>query len=130
MGSKFNAEYFAELSIYFAFILYELFHVMSTSYVIHNKCRIFLRRRCIHWNVIYNLPWKIKAKIDETQKCKFCGEQDETVNQKVKKFNKAAQEEYKTMHGWVGRIIHWELCKGLNFDQLLPNGIFPNQNPL
>ena len=27
-----------------------------------------------------------------------------------------AQNENKTKHDWVGKLIHWELCKKLKFD--------------
>ena len=27
-----------------------------------------------------------------------------------------AQKEYKARHDWVGRVIHWELCKKFPFD--------------
>ena len=27
-----------------------------------------------------------------------------------------AQKEYKTWHDWVGKVIHWELCKRLKLD--------------
>ena len=30
--------------------------------------------------------------------------------------NNIAQKEYKPQHDWVGKMIHWELCKRLNFD--------------
>ena len=26
------------------------------------------------------------------------------------------KKEYKTMHDWVGKVIHWELCNELKFD--------------
>ena len=26
------------------------------------------------------------------------------------------QREYKTKYGWVGNMMHWELCKKLKFD--------------
>ena len=29
---------------------------------------------------------------------------------------KLAQKEYKIRHEWVGKVIHWELRKNLNFD--------------
>ena len=60
----------------------------------------------------------IKAKIDRTQqnsKCRMCGERDETINHIVSECSKLAQREYKTRHDWVGKVIHWELCKKLNF---------------
>ena len=60
----------------------------------------------------------VKAKIDRTQqnsKCRMCGERDETVNHIISECSKLAQREYKTRHDWVGKVIHWELCKKLNF---------------
>ena len=27
-----------------------------------------------------------------------------------------AQKEYKTRHDWVGKVIHWEICKKFEFD--------------
>ena len=27
-----------------------------------------------------------------------------------------AQKEYKARHGWVGKLIHWEMCKKFKFD--------------
>ena len=29
---------------------------------------------------------------------------------------KLAQKEYKTRYDWMGKVIHWELCKKLKFD--------------
>ena len=29
---------------------------------------------------------------------------------------KSAQEEYKTRHDWMGKVIHWELSKKFKFD--------------
>ena len=31
-------------------------------------------------------------------------------------FIKLAQKECKTMHDWVGKVIHWELRKSLRFN--------------
>ena len=58
----------------------------------------------------------IKAKIDNTQeqsKCRMCGEKDETVNHliSVSECSKMAQREYKRRHDWVGRRVHWDVCK-------------------
>ena len=38
------------------------------------------------------------------------------VNHIVSEHSKLAQKEYKTWHHWVGKVIHLELCKRLNFD--------------
>ena len=34
----------------------------------------------------------------------------------VSELSKLAQKEYKTKHDWMGKVIHWELCKKLKFD--------------
>ena len=33
-----------------------------------------------------------------------------------KRMQQISTEKYKTRHNWVGKVIHWELCKKLNFD--------------
>ena len=40
------------------------------------------------------------------------------INHRVSKYNKLAQREYNTRHDWVGKMIHWEFCKRLNFDHI------------
>ena len=60
----------------------------------------------------------IKARIDKMQqnsKCRLCGNRDETINH-ISECSKLAQKEYKTRHNWVGKGIHWEMCKKLKFD--------------
>ena len=44
------------------------------------------------------------------------GSKYETINRIVSECSKVPQNEYKTKHEWVGRVIHWELCKKLKFD--------------
>ena len=34
----------------------------------------------------------------------------------ISKCSKLAQEEYKTRHDWVIKVIHWELCEEMKFD--------------
>ena len=61
----------------------------------------------------------IKARIDKTQqnsKCRLCGDRDETINHIINECSKLAQREYKTKHDWVGKVIHWEMCKKFKFD--------------
>ena len=61
----------------------------------------------------------IKARIDKTQqnsKCRLCGDRDETTNHIISECSKLAQKEYKTRHGWVGKVIYWEMCKKFKFD--------------
>ena len=60
----------------------------------------------------------IRARIDKTQqnsKCRLCGDRDETINHIISECSKLAQE-YKTRHNWVGKVIHWEMCKKFKFD--------------
>ena len=61
----------------------------------------------------------IKARIDKTQqnsKCRLCGDRDETINHIISECSKLAQKEYKARHDWVGKVIHWEMCKKFKFD--------------
>ena len=56
----------------------------------------------------------IKAKIDKTQaesKCRLCGKVDETIRHIKCEYPILAQREYKRRHDWVGRKIHWEVCR-------------------
>ena len=61
----------------------------------------------------------IKARIHKTQqnsKCRLCGDRDETINHLRSEGCKIAQNENKTRHDLVGKVIHWELCKKFKFD--------------
>ena len=61
----------------------------------------------------------IKARIDKTQqnsKCRLCSDRDETINHIISECSKLAQREYKARHNWVGKVIHWEMCKKFKFD--------------
>ena len=60
----------------------------------------------------------IKAMIDKTQqnsKCRLCGDRDETLNHIISECSKLAQKEYKARHDWVGKVIHWKMCKKMKF---------------
>ena len=61
----------------------------------------------------------IKAKIDKTPqniKCTLCGDRDETIKDMISECSKVAQKECKTRHDWVGKVIHWEMCRKFKFD--------------
>ena len=61
----------------------------------------------------------IKARIDKTQqnsKWRLCGDRDETINHIISECSKLAQREYKARHDWVGKVIHWKMCKKFKFD--------------
>ena len=58
-------------------------------------------------------------RIDKTQqnnKCRLCGDRDETINHIISECSKLTQKEYKTRHDWVGKVIHWEMCKKFKFN--------------
>ena len=57
--------------------------------------------------------------MDKTQQnstCRLCGDRDETIKYIISECSKLAQEEYKTRHYLVGRVIHWEMYKKFKFD--------------
>ena len=59
------------------------------------------------------------SKIDKTQaesKCRLCGKVDEAERHIVCECPMLAQMEYKRRHDWVGRKIHWEVCRKISFD--------------
>ena len=40
----------------------------------------------------------------------------QTINHIIRECSKLAQREYKARDDWVGKVIHWEMCKKLKFD--------------
>ena len=58
----------------------------------------------------------IKARIDNTQQKSKCSDRDETINRIISGCSKLAQKEHKARHDWVGKVIHWEMCKKFKFD--------------
>ena len=61
----------------------------------------------------------IKGRIDKMQqnsKCRLCGDWYGTINHIISECSKLAQKEYTTRHDWVGKVIHWEMCKKFKFD--------------
>ena len=52
----------------------------------------------------------IKARIDKTQQnSRLCID----INH-ISECSRLAQKEYKTWHDWVGKVIHWKMCKKFN----------------
>ena len=61
---------------------------------------------------------QIEPRIEKTQqnsKCRLCSDRGETINH-IRECSKLARKEYKTRHDWVGKVIHWEMCKKFKFD--------------
>ena len=55
-------------------------------------------------------------KIQQNSKYKICGDRNETINHIISECSKLVQKEYKTRHDWVGKVIHWEMCKKFQFN--------------
>ena len=61
----------------------------------------------------------IKTRVDKTQqntKCRLCDDRDKTINHIINECSKLTQKEYKARHDWVGKVIHWDMCKKFKFD--------------
>ena len=61
----------------------------------------------------------IKVRIDKSRqnsKYRLCSDRDETITHIISECSKLAQKEYKAWHDWVGKVIHWEMCKKFKFD--------------
>ena len=43
--------------------------------------------------------------------CTIWGDRDETINHIISECSKLAPKEHKTRHNWVGKVMHWEMCK-------------------
>ena len=56
----------------------------------------------------------VNNKTQQNTKYRLCGERDETINH-ISECSKLAQNEYKTRHDWVGKVIHWEMYKKFKF---------------
>ena len=54
--------------------------------------------------------------MQQNSKCRLCGDRDETINPIISECSKLAQKEHKERHDWVGKVIHWEMCKEFQFD--------------
>ena len=54
--------------------------------------------------------------MQQNSRCRLCGDRDETINHIISESSKLEQREFKTRPDWVGKVIHWELCKLFEFD--------------
>ena len=54
-------------------------------------------------------------KTQQNSKCRLCGNRDEMINHIINECRKLAQKEYKTRNKWVGKVIHWDMCKKFKF---------------
>ena len=100
----------------------------QTSEISHEMIWIWLRNEKLKWETESLLTAAqnnairtnyVKAKIDKTpqnSKCRLCGDRCETINLIISECSKLAQKQYKLRNNWMGKVIHWELCKKLEFD--------------
>ena len=58
----------------------------------------------------------VEEKTQQNSNCRICGDRDETINHIISECSKLAQKEYKARHDWVGKVIHWEMCRKFQFD--------------
>ena len=56
--------------------------------------------------------------MQQNSKCMLCGDRNEMINHVINKCCRLVQKEYKTRHDWVGKVIHWELCKKIKFNHM------------
>ena len=56
------------------------------------------------------------VKTQQNSKCRLCSDRDETINHIISECSKLAEKEFKARHEWVGKMIHWEMCKKFKFD--------------
>ena len=68
--------------------------------------------------MLKTLRWVKKKNNDNQQnsECRLCDDRDKTINHTTSKCSKLMQKKYKKRHNWVGKGIHWELCKKLKFN--------------
>ena len=107
--------------------IYERFMRLK-SYISHKKIWMWLRKRNLKRKTESLLiaaqnnsirTSHIKARIDEmlhNSRCRLCANRDETIKYIKSERSKLARKEYKTRHDWVGKVIHWKLCKKFKFD--------------
>ena len=86
----------------------------QTEFMAHEMIWIWLRRE--------NLNKETESLLIATQnhatriniKCRFCGYSDETANYIKSLCSELAQNE-SNRQDWMGKSIHWDLCKKLKF---------------
>ena len=61
----------------------------------------------------------IKTKIDGTRndpKCRMCKANDETISHIISECLKLLQKEHKRRHDWMGKTVHWDICRKKSFN--------------
>ena len=97
------------------------------SDILHKKTWTWLRKRN-RWRGSESLltaaqnnairTTHIKVRIDKTQqnsRCRLCSDRDKATNLIISEYSKLVEKDHKTRYDWVGKVIHWELCKKFKF---------------
>ena len=66
----------------------------------------------LQWNTM--LMWKTLKELMIIMI--IIGDRDETITHIINECSKLAQKGYNARHDWVGKVIHWEMCKKFKFD--------------
>ena len=56
----------------------------------------------------------IKTK-QQNSKCRLCSDRNETIKHIISEYSKLEQE-YRTRHDWMDKVIHWKMYKKFKFD--------------
>ena len=62
---------------------------------------------------------KTKTKIDGTRndrKCRMCKVNNETMTCIISECPKLLQKEHKRQHDWMGKTVHWDICRKKGFN--------------
>ena len=65
-----------------------------------------------------NLKKETEFLVQQNNRCRLCGNRNETIDHIVSEHHKLAQKEYKTRNDWMGKVINLELCKKFKFDYM------------
>ena len=63
------------------------------------------------------IKYNIDKTIESSPLCRICGTRNETISHIVSECGKLAQNQYKRRHDSVGRHVHWQFSKKLEFNR-------------
>ena len=114
-----------QLSGRFKQLIYNISHDKTWTWLSKGNCKREIESLLIAAQNNAIRTKHIKTRIDKMQqnsKCRLYGDRDETINHIICECSKLAQKEYEARHDWVGKVIHWKMCKKFKFDHT-NNGI-------
>ena len=99
--------------LYFFVMSKEIIHDMTWKLL---KKRKFKRETESLLIAAQNNAIRTNSKMPQISKSMSDSVSHDTVNHIISECSKLAQKENNTRHDWMGKVIHWELCKKLKFD--------------